>query len=84
MVGGVSITGVSITGVSITGVSITGVSITDGSSFVIPNTEPMISNSSAPEGISMVKVLLSVVVCIYLEIVSSPSAKTKNESSSPS
>ena len=55
---GVSITGVSITGVSITGVSITGVSITDGSSFVIPNTEPIISNSSVPEGISIVKVLL--------------------------
>ncbi len=51
---------------------------------MIPNTEPIISNSSAPEGISIVKVLLLAVVCISLEIVSSPSAKTKNESSSPS
>jgi len=58
LVGGASITGASITGASITGASITGASITDGSSFVIPNTEPIISNSSAPEGISIVKVLL--------------------------
>ena len=45
---GVSVTGVSVTGVSVTGVSVTGVSVTDGSSFEIPNTEPIISNSSVP------------------------------------
>ena len=45
---------------------------------MIPNTEPIISKSSVPEGISIVKVLLFVVVCISLETVSSPFAKTRS------
>ena len=50
---------------------------------MIPNTEPIISNSSVPEGTSILKDLLLEVVCISLETVSSPSAKTKKRSSSP-